>query len=325
MNLNTAEDRNTLFLNLLEKAASASLLDEVSATPKPGLVDLHDSGAHTDMDFHTFKDSARAIVPYIRTIASIGTAWRGKEEALFQAIRPIGAEAEQAMFAATKGINTHKGMIFSMGIVSAAAGFLFSKNLVSKESRQTSILTAMQILGMCRKMCRRPLEADFAAISPAEPKTHGERLYLSYGCRGIRGEAADGFPAVRNHGLPALKESLFCCSPAEQEALISYCEECAPPNLKELWNKIRLQTLLNLMANVEDTNVLFRTDYKSLLYAKQAAASVLSLGGGFTNQGMDALVALNKDFTSRNISPGGCADLLAITIFLWRLEGLNFL
>ena len=77
---------------------------------------------------------------------------------------------------------------------------------------------------------------------------------------------------------------------------------------------------MNLMANVDDTNVLFRTDYASLEYVKQCAFSVLLLGGAETPEGINELVRLNEDFIKRNISPGGCADLLSMTLFLWRLE-----
>ena len=86
---------------------------EVGATPKPGLVDRHDSGAHTDMDYDTFAASTTAIVPYLARMFEAGYTWESKDfNALFESIRPIGIEAEKAMFAATDGVNTHKGMIF---------------------------------------------------------------------------------------------------------------------------------------------------------------------------------------------------------------------
>ncbi|MEG1143772.1 MAG: triphosphoribosyl-dephospho-CoA synthase CitG [Clostridium sp.] len=287
------------FLDYLEQAILDSLIDEVSATPKPGLVDLHDSGAHTDMDFDTFMSSAEAITPYLAAMAKLGTEL-GTElrtsdstmaESLFLAIRPIGIEAETAMFAATGGVNTHKGMIFSMGMIAAAAGFIFSQN---------HKVCSDDILKFCRPMCRLPLEKDFEAITLRGPQTHGERLYVTYGCRGIRGEAADGFPSIRTHALPILREQIHQ-SPGD-------------------WNQVCLRTLLELMAEVDDTNILFRTDYPSLLYAKESARSILSIDGDFTVCTIPALEQLNLDFIKRNISPGGCADLLAITLFLWRLE-----
>lgn len=279
------------FLKFIEEAATSSLIDEVSATPKPGLVDLKDNGAHTDMDFHTFEASTHAIVPYITTMAKLGMDWQYEKEGLFLALRPIGVEAEKSMFAATKGVNTHKGMIFSMGLTAAAAGYSY---------QQSGVLQAANILELCREMCATPLEQDFAGISATEPKTHGERLFLQYGIRGIRGEAAKGFPAILRYSLPVLLKS---------SDLSAYN-----------WNRICLQVLLNLMAKVDDTNVLYRTNYESLAYVRERADFIISLGGSFTEKGLQALEALNTDFIKRNISPGGCADLLAITLFLWRLE-----
>lgn len=283
------------FITYVEKAAEASLLDEVKATPKPGLVDLNNSGAHRDMDYHTFYNSTKAIAPFIARMAALGALWHCPEdtEGLFRSIRPVGMEAEAAMFRATDGVNTHKGMIFSMGLVAAAAGLLFQ--------REQKPLQAEKILALCGEMCRGPLGEDFASISQESPRTHGERLYLQYGCRGIRGEAALGFPSLSGCALPALRECLAEINDGDH-------------------NRLCLQILLRLMARVDDTNVLFRTDYASLLYVKEEAARILLLGGSYTEEGIKALWALNEDFTRRNISPGGCADLLAITLFLWRLE-----
>ncbi len=305
------------FLDSLECAAGRSLTDEVQATPKPGLVDLKDSGAHKDMDYRTFELSIAAILPFIREIAEIGIHHGAMEveaglqngnepdaenaERLFSAIRPAGIRAEKAMFEATGGVNTHKGIIFSMGLLAAAAGRFWGRRPVC------SGVQAEELLSYCGLMCRRPMERDFSAVVPGENNTHGELLYLKYGCRGIRGEAADGFPAVRFVGLPALREYF-------EYAKMS----CMHPGR----NQLSLHILLHLMANVDDTNVLFRTNYESLEYVKQCALSVLSLGGSKTEEGMEALTRLNKDFTDKNISPGGCADLLSMTLFLWRIESL---
>lgn len=123
------------FLALLEKAASLSLTDEVAATPKPGLVDRKDSGAHSDMDYLTFEDSIRAILPFIKEMAGIGASWGDKmsEESpdkaagcLFKAIRLSGLKAEKAMFAATGGVNTHKGIIFPWDLQQLRQAFCFA-------------------------------------------------------------------------------------------------------------------------------------------------------------------------------------------------------
>lgn len=91
--------------------AYQALLDELFTTPKPGLVDLYSCGAHKDMNLDTFLKSAETIKPYLIQMAFIGFSWKKREEELFLYIRPIGIEAEKAMFHATNGVNTHKGLM----------------------------------------------------------------------------------------------------------------------------------------------------------------------------------------------------------------------
>lgn len=306
------------FLDYLQKAVFDSLIDEVSATPKPGLVDLHDSGAHRDMDYHTFEASTYAITPYLMEMAALGLRFHSEPEELFSQIRPVGIRAEQAMFSATGGVNTHKGMIFSMGLTAAAAGAVFAgRNRTDPSPDSCPAKMGDEILSYCLAMCRNPLEAEFLRIREKSKKnglnvsqTHGERLFLTYGCRGIRGEAADGFPSIGSCSLPALREL------AAQHGLAS----ALPAENVSLWNAVCLQTLLHLMSEVDDTNILYRADYSALAYVREQASRLLSLGGSFSPEGMEGLKLLNLDFIERNLSPGGCADLLAITLFLWRLE-----
>lgn len=276
---------------LFQKWCSYALMAEVSATPKPGLVDLHDNGAHTDMCFDTFAASTSAIVPFLTKMALTGFNWeKDPADGLFSAIRPLGVKAEHAMFDATLGVNTHKGMIFSMGIAAASAGW---------HLRTCRRFDSEAVLRLCGSICHDTLEKDFHAIDLSHPKTHGEILYARYGTRGIRGEVQQGFPSIRTIALPALRRLKS-----------NGCDD----------NTAYLDTLLSLMAEVDDTNVLIRTSPALLAYEKQQAARILSLGGAGTRTGMDALQQLNLDFIDRGISPGGCADLLAVTILLHKLE-----
>jgi len=280
-----------MITGFLSETLTYALIAEVSATPKPGLVDRKDNGAHKDMCHATFVASTHAIVPYLVQMAQTGLSWPDPSgDGLFAAIRPIGQQAEAAMFQATKGVNTHKGMIFSMGIISAAAGLFY---------RQNHGFCAEEILFLAGRLCRDALEQDFAAISREHPKTHGEQLFVRYGQRGIRGEAQQGFPSIRTCSLPAIRR--FRASLTEE-------------------NQIHVNTLLALMAQVDDTNVLIRTDHATLAYEKKEAARLLGLGGAATPQGLSALEEANRDFIRKNISPGGCADLLAATIFLDHME-----
>lgn len=280
--------------SLFSDECAYALMAEVGATPKPGLVDRHDSGAHTDMNYQTFEASTEAIVPYLVRMFDAGYTWNSKDfNALFASIRPIGVEAEQAMFAATDGVNTHKGMIFSMGTVAAAAGLFYQRH---------ERFDAEKILMLAGYLCYDAMRKDFQKIDRKNPKTHGELLYLRYSTKGIRGEAQKGFPSIRTISLPQIR-SAFASGQEENEAY--------------------LNTLLALMSNVDDTNVLSRSNTVVQGYVKSAAAQIVKLGGASTLQGMEALKKLNKKFIHMNVSPGGCADLLAVTILMYRLEQTN--
>ncbi len=278
------------FLHKLTDAARKALLSEVYATPKPGLVDKDNQGAHKDMDVTTFEKSTEAIVPFLAAMGEKGYHWQGAGEALFGAIRPIGAAAEKAMFKATNNVNTHKGIIFSLGIIMAYTGWLFAR-----EGR----IAPEEILRLCGESTQDILAQDFAHIDKYHPHTHGEKLYVKYGYKGIRGVVAEGFKPLREISLPLLRELR---SKGQEE------------------NSAHIQTLLALMAQVEDTNILIRTSPDMLSYAQSQAQRLLSLGGALSPEGLEAVWKLNEDFIAKNMSPGGSADLLIATIFLLELE-----
>ena len=273
--------------------ATKALLEEVCTTPKPGLVDRLGSGGHTDMDYHTFEKSAYALQPYFGEMAELGNVWKGSLPDLFAEIRKIGLEAEKAMFSVTKGVNTHKGMLFSVGILSAASAYARSRY----NSTDTDLICSVAI-----EMTKHTLEDEFSQIVNKSNKTHGEELYVKQGIRGIRGEVMEGFVSVRTLSLPWYRE---------------YLRQGRDPNLA------RLQVLLTLMANVADTNVLYRHDAKTLEYVHLSAQHILQKGGAFTEDGMQLIEELDMTFTERRISCGGCADLLGVTIFLYDLALLG--
>lgn len=279
-------------LGWVEEALRQGLQGEVDATPKPGLVDKDNPGAHRDMDWHTFARSTEAIVPHLRQMAEKGWDWEGTEEALFAALRPMGAAAEKAMFRATENVNTHKGIIFSLGLVTSFTLYHLAR---------TGKVESEAVLGEIGEAVTPLLERDFAKIDRYHPHTHGEVLYVEQGCRGIRGEAMDGFPAVAQIALPALRR---------------FRKEGRPEN------EAYIQVLLFLLSQVEDTNILSRSDQATLAEAQAAAQEVLAQGGAFTKKGMEAVWELNERFVEKNISPGGCADLLILAIFLEKMEGL---
>ncbi len=266
--------------------AYTALLREAEATPKPGLVDLNNSGAHRDMDIHLFRVSAKAIAPYFTRFAQLGAAEAGEPlNARLPGIRPLGMEAERAMFAATKGVNTHKGAIFTMGILTYLSGRL---------AAQGKPLIPEEICDRAKELCAG-VEQE---LSAGKAGTKGERAYRAYGITGIRGEAAAGFPSVVQIGLPCLEQ-------------------------REIAENLRLcQGLMHLMAKVEDTNVLSRGGADGGVYVKMSAQRFLQTHCPDDADYIGALMELDRDFIQRNLSPGGSADLLAAAWFLDSLGSL---
>lgn len=274
------------FAEYIAVNAYFALNREVSTTPKPGLVDKNNQGAHPDMDIRHFFVSANTLRPFFCRFAEEGYLSRDLAPAeTFARIRSIGLEAEAAMFKATHGVNTHKGAIFSLGLLCAAAGRL------SPEDWQPE-----QLLDQCAAMTKGLVEADFAGITLDNAKTVGERLYAAYGITGVRGQAENGFPAVKNTGLPIFRQAL-----AKGLAV----------------NDAGCITLLHLIAATDDTNLIHRSDRQTQLQLKKDISALLEKD---PFPALSVIQQLDQDFIQRNLSPGGSADLLAATYFLHFLK-----
>lgn len=248
--------------------ARRALEREVLLTPKPGLVDAANNGAHKDMSKDTFLRSAAALEPWFRGMAERGKASLNETpQQLLAALRPMGLEAEKEMYAATGGVNTHKGALFSLGLLCAACGRLQAQN---------APLTVEDLCDLAAQMTDGITLREMQAAD-----TNGLKVHAAYGVKGVRGEAESGFASVRALALPHLKG------------------ENGP------W-----LALLNLMAHVHDTNVLHRTGEGGLDWLQSRAGALLS------DFSIPALEQFDRECIERNISPGGCADLLAIAFFL---------
>lgn len=314
-----------------------ALLGEVYTTPKPGLVDLHDTGAHKDMDHDTFLRSTEAINPYLTEMFLSGfdgvsvlpvqapgfdpSVQYSEPEKIFLMIRLVGMNAERAMFQATGGVNTHKGIIFTMGILAAAAGM---------EYREEASFHVETILEKAGEMTRRILEKEFREMAARMPKTHGEILFHQYGEKGIRGQAQEGFPILRETAVPAMRKYSFDNTEKEQllfpemkrrgTVLTDLFYPGTENARKERENAANLQVLLEIMAVLNDTNVASRSSYEAAEIFRKRAQEILRMGGAFTQEGMAAVIQWNADCIRDNISPGGAADILASAILLRRLE-----
>ncbi|MBB6412803.1 triphosphoribosyl-dephospho-CoA synthase [Mesorhizobium sangaii] len=259
-------------------AASAvrCLLDELETWPKPGLVSHIDSGSHEDMDAGTFRASAAAIGPYFQALAEAGAAGLA-----MRALREIGLDAEAAMLAATSGVNTHRGAIFGLGLLCGAAGARIGGQVDPTLSLGTVVL---------RLWARSIFEG------PMVPHSHGQVARRRFGAGGARIEAALGFPSIYHVGLPTLRKSVLE-APDDAEAQ-------------------RIETCFALIAVVEDTSLLHRGGLSGLDFARRAARRFLDQGGIGAPGWRDRAHFVHKSFVARRLSPGGSADLLAMTLFV---------
>ena len=268
--------------------ARAALLREVMLTPKPGLVDQRNTGAHQDMDLDTFQRSTAAIAPSFVLFAAAGMRHAHlPASAMLPLLRPIGIRAEQAMLDATGGVNTHKGGIFALGLLCASAGRLF------RDDRHAG---CEQLCQEVAAICHGLVERELGTRTGAEQAgSAGERLYQRHGMTGARGEAAAGYTTVLRWSLPvylALQQQ----GVDEERAL--------------------LQAMLHLLAHNADTNLVARGGPEGLAWVQQQAGQLLATGGVLQAAGRDCLQALDDALIARRLSPGGSADLLAVTCFL---------
>lgn len=274
----------------LAQWAVQSLMDEVHATPKPGLVDDRNTGSHSDMDVNTFLASARALKLYFARCVQIGRAASSDApEHTFAALRQEGLTAEKIMYLATGGINTHKGVIFSMGIVCGALGRLWT---AEKEPISLNMLSAE-----CACMTKNAMEADFAAMDSA---TAGARYYHETGCRGVRGEAAAGFPSVFQTGVPAFYQGLSHGLSREMAAV---------------------RALLHLIVRTEDSALYHRGGAEGAAWAKETVQNLLR---DRPYPDVKRLEKLDDAFIARRLSPGGSADLLALVFLMDHLRASGY-
>lgn len=262
-------------------AAHKALIYEVLTAPKPGLVDRFSNGAHRDMDVFSFVDSAEELLPYLYFCAKNGVELRERPEQLLALLRPAGLEAEKAMLEATRGVNTHKGAIFSMGLFCAAAGACGEK-----ASAEDICLMAGRIAA--------PITADFKE-SDAAPVTVGEKLHAAKGIAGIRGEAAAGFPSLRETAIPAMRKAL-----EEYENI----------------NDAAVITLAALILRAEDTTFIKRCEGRNPRPYLEIIENAL-----FSDEPIKLLTDADKIWSKEGLSAGGCADLLSLTLFLFFLLG----
>lgn len=270
----------------------SAIIEEAELSPKPGLVDRYDQGAHKDMDINLMIKSANALLSGFYSYLETGLNHIGTLADLFSAVRKIGLEAEKNMFNATNGINTHKGANFSFGLILSALGY-YLQNTGLKSNLTTNDIN--NIFKIVKQMAENLVETDFKNIRDKTNLTNGEKLYLQYNHGGIRKEAEEGYKIITETALPELMRL----------------------NHKNI-DKSRkyLHILFLIMSNCDDTNILTRGGLNALRYVKETGKYLFENNIVFKDHYINIIEEINKDFIKRNLSSGGSADLLSIVIFL---------
>ena len=293
---------------IIAHLATQALQAELDTTPKPGLVDKDNNGAHRDMDYAMMQLSINTLHPYFVRLALLGFADTLPSHTV---IRDAGIEAEKAMLAATNGVNTHKGALFSMGLAVVAAAYEEKKAAANKEERgkerEEGYLSSLQLT-------IKALAASF----PDTSGTHGSKAkQLSNGTTTIKGaldNAREGY------------EKLFA------EWLPFYNERRKNHDAHALH-----KTLLRIMCDLDDTNVIYRTSVATAEEVKQEARALLAnFEEAYAAQDKEkcasaieekcasaellALKDMDRRYTARNISPGGAADMLSLTVFIGSIQ-----
>lgn len=263
--------------------ATRALKAELNTTPKPGLVDSHDSGAHRDMDHALMMRSIRALHPYFVRLATLG--YDSTQLPAHNDIVSIGLEAEKAMFKSTGGVNTYKGALFSMGLAVTAATYIIGRGKVATTTHGKEYVPGDLLSATI---------TQFANGFPDTSGTHGSRAkqLAQSGCslKSALDNAREGYTQLFGEWLPFYET-----------------------RIKGDDSYVKHKTLLRIMCDLDDTNIVYRTDYATMQQVKTQARHLLE---DFSEAGIEDM---NLDFVGRNISPGGSADMLALVVFLFGI------
>ncbi|NHJ31403.1 MAG: triphosphoribosyl-dephospho-CoA synthase CitG [Asgard group archaeon] len=264
-----------------------AILLEAICTPKPGLVDRNNTGAHKDMDISTYMISSACISHFMAIAAQVGIDHRGDLDAMLPKIRSIGLSAEEEMFLSTNNINTQKGLIFSGMLIAAASGYI--------STRETGSLKANRILATVQGITKGIVQRELIQMDKNEKKiSAGEFVFLDIGITGIRGEAENGFPNA-DAAFQVIAKAITSDIPMERGMIMA---------------------LLFLMTRVDDTNILARHGSDTLTWVRSEANKLVLSEDAYSDSWLERVYELDNEFIEQNISPGGCADLLAVALML---------
>ena len=279
----------------LGRAAIGALYDELALEPKPGLVSFADAGSHRDMDAGTFLRSLFALRHFFVRVAAQCAA-----SAEFAPLAALGIAAEARMLHATGGVNTHRGAIFTLGLLCAAAGAARASGLACDAAHLRGTLMARWGVALAARA--ETTRESHAACAALAHESHGGRAAREHGLRSAADEAAQGLPTLFDHVLPALRAARR--AGADERGA-------------------RLHALFTAMAEVDDTNLVHRGGLQGLGDAKSLARRFLAEGGGMSSDAVARAACVHAVFVERRLSPGGAADLLAAACWVDRVERLH--
>lgn len=289
---------NNFLSYTLGEYAIEAMMYEVAVYPSPGLVSPISNGAHKDMDYYTFLKSISALSKYMIFFAESGFS-NDSLKNIFSIIRKIGIEAERDMFKKTENINTHKGMIFLMGITLANTAKALHDNKefysIKENIKNMTKGIVSNELKEIKNLYEEFQEIELIETNLGRKLTYGEKLYINYGIEGIRGEVESGLSVIFEGALPIYE---------------------ANKNKKE---DVRiLRTLAYLMGQCKDSTLLHRHNIEVIEEVNTLGKELSKIESD--DEFLSTLNKINEDFSFRRISPGGTADLLAVTIFLSKVK-----
>jgi triphosphoribosyl-dephospho-CoA synthase len=260
--------------------AVRSLYQELALYPKPGLVSFIDNGSHADMNAATFMRSLFALRHYYARICKAGY-----DGAPFAVLKSLGIAAELRMMAATKGINTHRGAIFALGLLCAAMGRVRALRMALTPAALRAVLLLQW-------------GEELAAHTQATGDSHGLQAAVQHAASGAREEGALGLPSVFDVALPAFQATLARGAPMQLA---------------------RIDAIFSLMAHISDTNVYHRGGADGAGTVRRDARQFLEQGGTANPRWKELALEVHQRFTAQRLSPGGAADLLAATCLVHSL------
>lgn len=277
--------KNLEIIDKLTEFAVEACLSEVSCFPSPGLVSPVSKGAHKDMNYFTFIGSTTALIKTFYKCSSLGCEAKDEKE-LFKGLIEAGKIGEAEMLKKTSGVNTQKGLLFILGISLAASSRAYILGLKFEDIRE-----------IIKKITAGIVSRDLDNIDINKPMSHGEKIYLKYKIDGIRGQIEKGLPLIFDYSLKIFEDN----------------------NDLDLNHRL-VHTLLYIIKELDDTNILYRHSLDTLSYVKKRAEKILTKGGMKTIEGREQTDEFDRELSIKNISPGGSADILAATYYFYLLK-----